>query len=169
MRPQSSDSLFCTIGVVLMALLWAATDTSHAQIIYVSQSYPTDQVDEYDSTTGTPINSSFITSSNGFLFDPRAMTIANGILYVVYQNSVSIQIGEFNATTGAAINTSLMTLATQPQSLAVSGSNLFVVNGPYGQPALGEYNAITGETINSSFVSGMDNPAAITVSGVISL
>src|SRR2546421_120636 len=54
------------------------------------------------STSGSPLNTSFITGLNG----PRRFVVSDGRLFVV--NSLTGAVGEYDATTGAPINANLI-------------------------------------------------------------
>ena len=71
-------------------------------------------VGEYNATTGTAINPSFITG----LSEPSYLALSGNDLFVT--NLSGGTVGEYNATTGAVINASFLAALDYPQGLAVA-------------------------------------------------
>lgn len=108
----------------------------------------------YNATTGTAINTSFITG----LSSPASLALVNNVLYVA--NFGSDSIGVYNATTGVVINASFITGLNDPVDLAVFGGFLYVANRNSGQ--IGKYDANSGATVDASFIS-VTYPTAVAV------
>jgi hypothetical protein len=128
-----------------------------AQVLYVVNS-ASGTAGQYNSNTGTPINSSFISG----LGNAQDIAISGNNLYVA-DNSGNV--GAYNATTGASLFSisigSAAGLATQ--GIAISGNNLFV---SANNNTVGLYDATTGALINSNFItSGLSDPRGIVSSG----
>lgn len=80
-------------------------------------------VGEYDGTTGTAINSNFISGLNG----PEGLALLGNTLFVSSTGPfpppvAAGTVGAYNATTGAAINANLITGLTDAWDVAVSAS-----------------------------------------------
>jgi len=128
-----------------------------AQVLYVVNS-ASGTAGQYNSNTGRPINSSFISG----LGNAQDIAISGNNLYVA-DNSGNV--GAYNATTGASLFSisigSAAGLATQ--GIAISGNNLFV---SANNNTVGLYDATTGALINSNFItSGLSDPRGIVSSG----
>jgi len=100
---------------------------------------------EYDATTGSLVNSNFLTGGPSGL-----VGVASGNnLYVINGNTVS----EYNATTGAVINANFITGLDSPIAIAISGNTLFIPS--WSKYTIGTYNATTGAPINVNFITGV--------------
>jgi hypothetical protein len=116
-------------------------------------------VGEYNATTGSAINVSFITGLGVSV--PSGIAVSGSSLYVT--NTSSGTIGEYNSITGAPINTALITGLNFPFAIALSGNNLYVTNNATG--TVGVYNATTGAVINAALVAGTGSAKGIAISG----
>jgi len=79
---------------------------------------------ECDASTGTVLNSSFITGINQL----AGMVLSGNILYVESYGSGTV--GEYDSTTGNAINANFITGLSTPQSLALSSGVLYILSYP---------------------------------------
>jgi hypothetical protein len=131
-------------------------------VIQVNPSSSNAFVSEYDASTGTLINSSFITGLTSSL----TLALAGKDIYVtnVLNPVTGIGVvGKYNARTGGAINSGFISL-TAPEGLAVAGKTLYVTD--LLDNKVGTYNPTTGGVINASFVTtGLNNPVALALSG----
>jgi len=126
-----------------------------AQVLYVVNS-ASGTAGQYNSNTGTPINSSFISG----LGNAQDIAISGNNLYVA-DNSGNV--GAYNATTGASLFSISIGSGLTPQGIAISGNNLFV---SANNNTVGLYDATTGALINSNFItSGLSDPRGIVSSG----
>jgi hypothetical protein len=117
-------------------------------------------VRQYSATTGTVINSSFITG----LSQASGIAANNGFLYVV--NSGNNTIGKYDAITGTAVNAWFITGGAlwDPQELAIADGKLYVWN--HGNATMGLYDPATGAAINESFMTGLSGNGFTVVSAV---
>ena len=120
-------------------------------------SYSFGTIGSYDASSGTTINSSFVSG----LFYPLFVAISGHSLYAVNQGNNGI--GKYNASTGAAINTHFISGLNFPAGVAVSGNNLYVAN--WNTHAVALYDANSGAIINPLLVSGLNGPEGIAISG----
>jgi hypothetical protein len=133
-----------------------------AQVLYVVNS-ASRTAGQYNSNTGTPINSSFISG----LGNAQDIAISGNNLYVADNIGTdnSGNVGAYNATTGASLfSISIGSEAwLMTQGIAISGNNLFV---SANNNTVGLYDATTGALINSNFItSGLSDPRGIVSSG----
>ena len=145
------------LNLAFVVLLAVFPGKAAAQVLYVVNS-ASGTAGQYNSTTGTPINSSFISG----LGNAQDIAISGNNLYVA-DNSGNV--GVFNATTGASLFSIPIGSVTTygPQGVAVLGNNLFV---SANNNTVGLYDATTGALINSSFItSGLSDPRGIVSSG----
>ena len=146
--------IFNLAFVVVLAVF---PEKAAAQVLYVVNG-ANGTAGQYNSTTGTPINSSFITGPG----IAQGIAISGNNLYIAYNSSNVIA---YNATTGASLFSisigSAAGLATQ--GIAISGNNLFV---SANNNTIGLYDATTGATLNSNFItSGLIGPKGMVTSG----
>jgi hypothetical protein len=117
-------------------------------------------VGEYNATTGSTINASFISNGQGLGGPFGILLDSNNHLLVA--NATINTVGEYDATTGANINPTFVNGQglNNPNGLVLDGNNhLFVANS--GNNTVGEYDATTGATINASFINnqqGLNGP-----------
>jgi len=131
-----------------------------AQVLYVVNS-ASRTAGQYNSNTGTPINSSFISG----LGNAQDIAISGNNLYVADNIGTdnSGNVGAYNATTGASLFSISIGSGLTPQGIAISGNNLFV---SANNNTVGLYDATTGALINSNFItSGLSDPRGIVSSG----
>ena len=156
-RPLLGRAL-CTL-LLGIAALWVMPRDARAQLLFVGQGSPAQQVGEYNLSTGA-FNPSLIT---GLSF-PYALAVSGNYLFVA--NAGTGTVGEYNLTTGV-YNPNFITGLNFPVGLAVSGNDLFV--GNYDIGTVGEYNLTTG-VYNPNFITGLGaigsgNPKGLAVSG----
>ena len=107
------------------------------------------QISEYNASTGALINASFISGLNF----PLGMAVSGNNFYVANYEGDSI--GLYDATTGLPINSSFITGLGYPVAIAISGNNLFVTNNydnSDGDVYISEYDATTGALIKANFI-----------------
>jgi hypothetical protein len=149
------------LAVLLAGCCWG---NARAQI-YVGY-FHAGVVSKYDADSGALISENFILG----LKEPRALCLANGVLYVLQSGDGTI--GKYDPQTGATINDRFISGLNQPQAMAVAGDTLYVASFDWpaaggGQVAnlIGKYNAVTGAVINYSFVKTDMLAAALAASG----
>ena len=120
--------------------------------IFVATSY-TNNVREYDATTGALISAIFIDPQN--LNGPAGMVVDNNN-HLFVANSNGTTVGEFNATTGAVINANFINGQglDEPYSLAFDSHNHLLVGNSHTQASVNEFDATTGAHINAFFLPG---------------
>jgi len=140
----------CGPTILLVAgMVCLGLSTSSAQILYVTNGSP-DSISEYNATTGTSIDPSFITGL-GF---GASVAVSGSDLYVA-QSSNGSTIGEYNAVTGALMSSSFVSGLQDPEGMTVSGTNLFVTEAI---GAVAEFNANTGvaeHTFSGDYINGV--------------
>lgn len=134
---------------VFAAILCGLPAQARAQL-YVGNS---NTVGLFDITTGTAINSSFVTG----LSHPDGILVSGNTLFVANFDTNTIL--TYDATTGAPLNASFINTGPNsgPQGLALSGNTLYVANFISG--TVGTYDATTGQVINASFTAPSDGGA----------
>jgi len=140
------------IGAVAMAFC-AMPATVHAQLLVGVG----DDIAEYDASTGTSINSTFISDSSSAAV---SITQSGSDLFVAYNNGT---IEEYT-TSGAVVNASLITGLnfSSGGGLAVSGSNLFITQGLAG---VVEYGTDGSGGSTPTFNSNVNDGIGIAASG----
>jgi WD40 repeat protein len=107
-----------TISVILFVLL---NLTARGQIFITN--YNDNTVANYEGTTGTPINNSFISG----LTNPQGLAVSGSSLFVA-NNNIG-RIGKYDTNSGTAINTAFIGGLSTVMALATKGDSLFVSSG----------------------------------------
>lgn len=140
----------------ILVLVTALCRSVQGQILVVN--FANGTVGEY-STTGTAINSSFISG----LDQPMGIAISGDDLFISEQGNGNI--AEYT-TSGTLVNPTLITGLSLPAGIAIYGNDLFVANsaGPTATTAVGEYT-LSGTTVNASLIPGIENPVGVATDG----
>jgi len=161
---QTHKSPFVAIAAIV--LLWAASNTSRAQTIYVANENAT--LDAFNIGTWAPLPG-FTSINVGDLSTVFGITVSGGDLYVAstVSSSGTATIGVYNAATGAFIDSfSVLPRYAAPGGIAVSGNVLYVANYKPGNSNVLAYNATTGVPI-AGFTppAGLTQPEGLAISG----